>query len=209
MFDAALRPLVDRILDPVGRLLAAVGVKADLVTVAGFAIGAGAAVAVAFEAGMVALTLLAANRLCDGLDGAVARARGATDLGGFLDVTLDFIVYSGLVFAFAVANRDNATAAAFLIFSFVGTGTSFLAFAIIAQKRGISTDIRGKKSFFYLGGLTEGLETIIFLCTVVIIPSFFTPLAWVFGALCWITTATRISYAVRRLDGSADNGTGD
>jgi len=209
MFDAALRPLVNRILDPVGRLLAGAGVTANLVTIIGFAFGAGAAVAVAFEAGMVALTLLAVNRLCDGLDGAVARARGPTDLGGFLDITLDFVIYSGLVFAFAIANPDNAIAVAFLTFSFVGTGTSFLAFAIIAQKRGISTDIRGKKSFFYLGGLTEGLETIIFLCTVIIIPSFFAPLAWFFGVLCWITTATRISYAVRRLSGPADNETGD
>ena len=209
MFDAAIRPFADRILDPVGRLLAGAGISANLVTVVGFAFGAGAAVAVAFGAGMVALILFAANRLCDGLDGAVARAQEPTDLGGFLDITLDFVIYSGLVFAFAVANSANATAVAFLIFSFVGTGTSFLAFAIIAQKRGISTEIRGKKSFFYLGGLTEGLETIIFLCTVITIPSLFAPLAWVFGALCWITTATRISYVVRRLSGPADNETGD
>jgi len=209
MFDAALRPLADRVLDPLGRMLARSGVTANQVSVVGFVCGVGAGVAVAVGAGMVALGLFAANRLCDGLDGAVARADEATDLGGFLDITLDFIIYSGLVFAFAIADPANATAAAFLIFSFVGTGTSFLAFAIIAQKRDISTDIRGKKSFFYLGGLTEGLETIIFLVTVISLPSFFAPLAWVFGALCWITTATRISYAVRRLSASADNGTGD
>lgn len=209
MFDAALRPFVDRILNPVGRQLAAGGISANQVSVVGFAFGVTAAVAVAAGAGLIAALLFAANRLCDGLDGAVARANGPTDLGGFLDITLDFIIYSGIVFAFAVADPGNATAAAFLIFSFVGTGTSFLAFAIIAQKRDISTDIRGKKSFFYLGGLTEGLETIIFLVSVILIPSVFGSLAWAFGALCWITTATRISYAVRRLSAPADNGTGD
>jgi phosphatidylglycerophosphate synthase len=209
MFDAALRPFVDRILNPVGRQLAASGISANQVSVVGFAFGVAAAVAVATGAGLIAALLLAANRLCDGLDGAVARANGPTDLGGFLDITLVFIIYSGIVFAFAVADSANAIAAAFLIFSFVGTGTSFLAFAIIAQKRDISTDIRGKKSFFYLGGLTEGLETIIFLVSVILIPSVFGSLAWVFGALCWITTATRISYAVRRLAEPADNGTGD
>ena len=209
MFDAALRPFVDRILDPVGRGLAAAGVSANLVSVVGFTLGIGAALAVVIGATTVAVVLLAANRLCDGLDGAVARAHGPTDLGGFLDITLDFIIYSAIVFAFALADPGNAIAAAFLIFGFVGTGTSFLAFAIVAQKRDISTDIRGKKSFFYLGGLTEGLETIIFLGTVIIMPSYFGPLAWGFGALCWITTATRIRYAVRRLSGSADNRTGD
>lgn len=209
MFDAALRPLVDRILNPLGRMLARCGVTANQVSVIGFAFGIGAGVAVAAGATMIAAGLFAANRLCDGLDGAVARARGPTDLGGFLDITLDFIIYSGIVFAFAIADPANAIAAAFLIFSFVGTGTSFLAFAIIAQKRDISTDIRGKKSFFYLGGLTEGLETIIFLMSVIMLPSFFGPLAWVFGALCWITTATRIHHAVRRLFEPADNRTGD
>ncbi|MGB2001230.1 MAG: CDP-alcohol phosphatidyltransferase family protein, partial [Candidatus Puniceispirillaceae bacterium] len=183
MFDAALRPFVDRILNPVGRQLAASGISANQVSVVGFAFGVAAAVAVATGAGLIAALLLAANRLCDGLDGAVARANGPTDLGGFLDITLDFIIYSGIVFAFAVADPANAIAAAFLIFSFVGTGTSFLAFAIIAQKRDISTDIRGKKSFFYLGGLTEGLETIIFLVSVILIPSVFGSLAWVFGKM--------------------------
>jgi phosphatidylglycerophosphate synthase len=209
MFDAALRPLVDRILDPMGRMLSSFGVTANQVTVTGFVFGIGAGVSVVAGSTVMALVLLGINRLCDGLDGAVARAQGATDLGGFLDITLDFILYSGIVFAFALGDPANATAAAFLIFSFVGTGTSFLAFAIIAQKRDISTDIRGKKSFFYLGGLTEGLETIIFFLVVMIIPSIFGPLAWIFGALCWITTATRIAYVVRRLSRSVDNGTGD
>ena len=209
MFDAALRPLVDRLLDPVGRGLATLGVSANQISVVGFVFGIGAVAAVASGASAAALALFAANRLCDGLDGAVARANGPTDLGGFLDITLDFIIYSAIVFAFALADPGNATAAAFLIFSFVGTGTSFLAFAITAQKRDISTDIRGKKSFFYLGGLTEGLETIIFLVAVIIMPSFFGPLAWGFGALCWITTATRIYYAACRLSALADKRTGD
>ena len=209
MFDAALRPFIDRTLNPAGRVLADRGVSANHVTVLGFGFGLAAAIAVASGATALAALLFSANRMCDGLDGAIARVRGPTDLGGFLDITLDFIIYSALVLGFAFTDPAYATAAAFLIFSFVGTGTSFLSFAIIAQKRDISTDIRGKKSFFYMGGLTEGLETIIFLMTVIIIPALFDPLAWVFGALCWITTVTRISYAVRRLSGPADNSTGD
>ena len=198
MFDAQLRPLVDRVLDPVGALVARTGVTANQISFAGFALGLGAAVAVAFGAGTVAVLLIIANRLLDGLDGAVARSTGSTDLGAYLDITLDFLFYSAVPFAFAVADPANATAAAFLIFSFVGTGSSFLAFAIIAQKRGISTEIRGKKGFFYLGGLTEGSETIIFLLVVAFWPDLFVSLAWVFGCLCWITTVTRVRYAIDR-----------
>ena len=198
MFDAQLRPLVDRVLDPVGALVARTGVTANQISFAGFALGLGAAVAVAFGAGTAAVLLIIANRLLDGLDGAVARSTGSTDLGAYLDITLDFLFYSAVPFAFAVADPANATAAAFLIFSFVGTGSSFLAFAIIAQKRGISTEIRGKKGFFYLGGLTEGSETIIFLLVVACWPDLFVPLAWVFGCLCWITTVTRVRYAIDR-----------
>jgi len=196
VFDARLRPLVDRILDPVGAFVARRGVTANQVSFAGFGLGIAAAVAVALGFEIAAVVLIIANRVCDGLDGAVARSAGGTDLGAYLDITLDFLFYSAVPFAFAVADPANAMAAAFLIFSFVGTGSSFLAFAIIAQKRGISTEIRGKKGFFYLGGLTEGSETIIFLLVVAFRPDLFVPLAWAFGCLCWITTITRVWYAI-------------
>ena len=202
MFDAALRPLIDRCLDPVGRGLARAGISANAVTWFGFVLGIAAAVAVALNASVVAVLLILGNRLCDGLDGAVARASRTSDLGAYLDITLDFIFYSSIPFGLAVADPEHALAASFLIFSFIGTGSSFLAFAIIAQKRGISTEIRGKKGFFYLGGLTEGGETIIFLVIVAAMPQLFSSLAWVFAGLCWVTTATRIRDAVQRFDDS-------
>ena len=119
MFDALLRPMVDRMLDPVGQRLAASGVSANKVTFAGFCCGIGAAGAVVLGWSVAAVMLLLLNRLLDGLDGAVARAAGSTDLGGFLDITMDFLVYSAIPFAFALKDPGNALAAAFLIFSFV------------------------------------------------------------------------------------------
>ena len=198
MLDAHVRPLVDRCLNPVGRLLARVGITANQISVIGFGFGLAAALAVMLGSEPAAVVLIAANRICDGLDGAVARASGTSDLGAYLDITLDFLFYSAIPFAFAVADPEKALAASFLIFSFVGTGSSFLAFAINAQKRGISTEIRGKKGFFYLGGLTEGSETIIFLVIVAYWPDLFVPLAFVFGSLCWVTTATRVWHAFER-----------
>ena len=199
MLDARVRPLLDRRLAGPGRLLARLGVTANMVTFAGFGFGMAGAVAIGAGWFTAATILILINRLCDGLDGAVARASGPSDAGGFLDITLDFIFYSAVPFAFAVHDPSHALAAAFVIFSFVGTGSSFLAFAIIAEKRGISTDLRGKKAFFYLGGLTEGAETIIFLVAASVFPSFFIALAWIFGTLCWFTTATRIWTGLERL----------
>ena len=140
--------------------------------------------------------LIALNRIFDGLDGAVARHQGITDLGGYLDIVIDFIFYALVPLGFAIGNPELALPAAVLICSFVGTGSSFLAFAILAQKSGISTEIRGKKSIYYLGGLTEGFETILVLVLMCIWPEYFTIFAYIFAALCWITTATRIYWAI-------------
>jgi len=191
LLDAALRRVIGPPLDAAGRKLAAAGATADAVTLAGFAVGLVAIPLLATEQFGLALLAIALNRLADGLDGAVARQRGPTDLGGYLDIVCDFLFYSGVVFGFALARPQNALPAAFLIFSFVGTGSSFLAFAILAAKRGLATAVRGRKSFYYLGGLTEGSETIALFVAVCLLPDVFPPLAWIFGALCCITTVSR------------------
>ena len=144
------------------------------------------------------LWLVVLNRIADGVDGAVVRCGGTSDFGGYLDIVADFIFYAAVPFAFAIADPANALAATFLIFSFIGTGSSFLAYAILAEKHNISTDIRGRKTFYYLGGLTEGAETILLFIAMLIWPSYFVYFAWSFGALCWITTATRIYAAYRQ-----------
>lgn len=196
MLDAYLRPLIDPPLNRLAQSLDQSGLSANRVTVIGFLVGLGAMAAAAGGQFGWALVLLLTNRLADGLDGAMARRLGPTDFGGYLDIVLDFIFYSGLVFAFAWHDPDaNALAASFLIFSFVGTGCSFLAFAILAERRKIETAVRGRKSFYYLGGITEGSETIALFVAICLWPAYFALLAWIFGALCWITTATRIAMA--------------
>src|SRR5262245_34983430 len=196
MLDSTLRRLIDPLLNRAGAALARSGLGANAVTVGGFLLGVGAWAALALEAHTLALGLILANRVADGLDGAVARRNGMTDLGGYLDIVLDFIFYAGVPFFFAVGRPDTALPAAFLAFSFVGTGGSFLAFAAIAAKRGLSTEARGRKSIYYLGGLTEGAETIALFALICLFPDRFALLAWVFGGLCWLTTATRVAAAV-------------
>ena len=192
MLDAKLRPLIDRVLNPIGRGLVVLGITANQVTMVGVAFGLIAAGCVAAGLFYLAFWLVIANRIIDGLDGAVARASRSSDFGGYLDIVSDFIFYSAVPLAFAVARPETALAAAFLIFSFIGTATSFLGFAILAEKHQVTTQIRGKKAFYYLGGLTEGTETILLFLAMLVWPDYFSLLAITFGILCWVTTGTRI-----------------
>jgi len=200
MFDAQLRPLIDRLLNPIGRGLVALGMTANQLTMIGAAFGLIAAGCVAAGLFYPALWFVIANRVIDGLDGAVARASRSSDFGGYLDIVSDFIFYSAIPMAFAVARPETALAAAFLIFSFIGTATSFLGFAILAEKHQVTTQIRGKKAFYYLGGLTEGTETILLFLAMLVWPDYFSVLAIIFGILCWVTTGTRIYAAYRQFN---------
>ena len=201
MLDAWIRKAMDPILDRIGAALASSGLRANGITVAGFVFGASSWIGLALGAYPLALTFILVSRVADGLDGAVARRLGPTDLGGYLDIVLDFLFYSGVPFFFAVGRPEFALPASFLVFSFVGTGCSFLAFAVIAAKRGISTQARGRKSIYYLGGLTEGTETLAVFVAICLLPDWFAVLAWTFGGLCWITTVGRIVAALAAFHG--------
>lgn len=199
MLDRAARRLVDPALEALAAAASRRRITANQVTVAGFVCGLASMAAIALGYPLAGLALLLLNRLADGIDGCLARRSAATDLGAYLDIVLDFIVYSGAAFAFALADPADALAAAFLIFSFMGTGSSFLAFAIFAAKRNFSAErVRGK-GFYYLGGITEGTETILLFVLVCLLPGYFAAAAWIYGILCWLTTIGRIGAAVQHL----------
>ena len=190
---AAVRPL----LHIVARKLDQAGIQANHVTVAGFFIGISALPALAVELYGLALVLILINRTADGLDGALARIHGTSDVGGFLDIVLDFIFYASIILGFALASSEtNALPACLLLCAFMGTASSFLAFASIAAKRGIDNPVYQNKSLYYLGGLAEGTETIIFFISMCLFPDFFPAIAIVFAIICFITTFTRIMAGV-------------
>jgi phosphatidylglycerophosphate synthase len=194
--NAALMPL----LQAGARLLVRARIGADAVSVAGFIVGLTAAAAIALQAYALGLALLLASRLADGLDGPVARLTQPTDRGAFLDITLDFLFYASIPLAFAFADPvANALPAAVLLAAFIGTGSSFLAFAVLAQKRGIASSEYPNKGLYYLGGLTEATETLICFALMCVWPEKFAWWAYGFAALCALTTATRIVGGVRVL----------
>jgi phosphatidylglycerophosphate synthase len=203
VLDATLRRLIEKPLARLAAPLARAGIAADWVTWAGFALGLGAAVVIALGQPLLGLGLFLANRLADGLDGAIARQRGPSDYGGYLDIVLDFLVYNALAAAFGLADPAARPAALVLMLSFAGSGTSFLAYAILAAKRGRETAARGRKSFYHLGGLAEGGETVAFFVVSCLMPQHFAPLAWVFAGLCLLTTAGRVLAARRDFGGAS------
>lgn len=200
-----LDPLMVRLIAPpinrLGQAFANLGITANTITVTGFVLGLGALPALALNAPTIALIFILLNRVADGLDGAVARATTATDFGAYLDIVLDFIFYAAVIVGFALLSPDNTLIAVVLLASFIGTGTSFLAYAIIAAKKDLKTTERGRKSFFYSGGLAEGTETILFFMLICLKPAWFVPASVIFIVLCWITVVMRISqaYAVFRV----------
>jgi len=193
MLDRHLHPRLKPLLNRLVMKLDRPGITPDGITLVGFAIGVLALPFLALGWYLAALVAIVLNRLLDGLDGALARRRGLTDAGGFLDIALDFLFYALVPFGFALADPAvNALPAAWLLFAFIGTGSSFLAFAALAAKHDIDNPGYAHKSFYYIGGLTEGTETILLFVLCCLFPAHFAWLAWLFGALCWLTTATRI-----------------
>lgn len=202
MLDGQMRKLIDPPLNRAGHVLAARGIGADVVTLSGLALGLLAAAVVACGLpGWMALLPLALSRLADGLDGAVARVRGKTDFGGYLDITCDFLFYGAIPLAFVLRDSGNGAAGAFLLCSFYVNGASFLGYAVLAEKRGMQTSGRGEKSLYFTSGLLEGTETILFFVAICLWTGHFAPLAWGFGALCFVTALARVFLARRVFGG--------
>lgn len=200
MLDRALQQHIAPAIERIAQGLARRGVTANQLTLVGFAIGVAAAVLIALHLYQAALALILLSRLCDGLDGAVARITRPTDVGGFLDIALDFLFYAAIPLGFAFADpARNALAAATLLAAFAGTMSSFLAFAVLAAKRQMHSLDYPDKSFYFLGGLTEATETLACFAAMCLWPQHFALLAYGFAALCAITTLTRLWWGSRAL----------
>ena len=193
MLDRAALRLLAPPIGALARALVGAGVGANTITWTGFAIGLAGALAIALQAYGVGLALVLLSRLCDGLDGAVARLTTPSDRGAFLDITLDFLFYASVPLAFAFANPgDNALPAALLLAAFIGTGSSVLAFSALAGQRGLQSTAYPNKGLYYLGGLTEATETLICFALMCLFPAQFALWACGFAALCGLTIVSRL-----------------
>jgi phosphatidylglycerophosphate synthase len=197
MLDAALRTRLQPPLDRVAGILGAQGVRAGHVTSLALALGVGACVAAGLAAWPAALGLWLANRALDGLDGALARRRGATDLGGFLDFVADFVVYGGFVVGVAIAVPDARVACSALLAAYLLNNVAQLSFASLVEKRALAYG--DERSIRLTPGLTEGTETIVAYVAFCLFPSRAEIVAWTFTAMVLFTVGQRVALARRAL----------
>lgn len=178
-------------------LLAVRGISPLQLTVTGWAVGAGACVAVGFGRWHLALLLWLGNRLLDGLDGAVARIVGPTDRGGFLDLVADFSVYAGFVLGVAVAVPNARLACVALLTAYYLSGAAFLALSSLLEKR--RHTYGDERSLRFVGGLAEGTETVAAYTLLTLLPAHSTAIVWAFAAAVAITAAQRVRAALHLL----------
>ncbi len=189
-----LSPLIDGLADRA----VAVGISANGMTLIAFAIGIAGAVLIAVGHAGIAIPLLLLSRLGDGLDGAIAQRTRTSDFGGFLDIVLDFAFYGAVPLAFILLDpAQNAVAGGLLLLAFYVNGGSFLAYAVMAEKRGEHSEARGEKSLFFTTGLAEAGETLIVFVLMCLFPSWFPILAALFAGLTGYTALSRILLARR------------
>ena len=196
MFDRRIQKFTQKPLVLIAKIIIKL-IKPNHMTILGFILGLLMCVLVFFQFYLTALILLVLNRLCDGLDGTMARLTIPSPLGGYLDIVFDFTIYSGFVLAFGLSNSNYTIISMVLLFLYIGTGTTFLARAAIQtqlDKIPESSDSKKElpKSFYYSPGLIEGTETTIFMILCLLLPNFYIFISIIFGILCLITFVSRI-----------------
>lgn len=166
---------------------------------------AGLACALAAWCGLhpLALGLWLLNRALDGLDGTVARASGRqSDLGGYLDIMLDVLVYAAVPLGLALGVGTPAAylALALLLGSFYLNGASWMYLAALLEKRGRGARAAGELTTVTMpAGLVEGAETILFYALFLLLPARLVPLFGLMALLVLLTAAQRLVWAARRL----------
>ena len=210
MMDGAVRRLIAK---PLTRTAAAIdrpAITPDRLTVAGLIVGLASAGAAAAQLWWLALVLWLLSRLADGLDGPLARRRKqasangadpASEAGGFLDITADFVVYGSTVVGVAVGATAGHGAPwwpfLLVLLAYYVNGTALLAFSSIAERTGRT--IEDGRSLSFLGGLAEGTETVIVHSVWLLLPAYAWQIALGWAAVVAVSAAQRVVAGYRDL----------
>lgn len=196
MLDRYNQKLFNPLLEIWAVVLLRYGLTPNIMSWVGIIFAIFSALAIYCSFTIVGLLFIYFNRLCDGLDGVMARQTEVTPYGGFIDITFDFFFYSIVPLSFGLLNQENLLPSMLLLASFLLNGCSFLAYASIKGAYS-KTDKILKKSIYYSPGLMEGTETIFFFTMFCILPDKFPLLSYIFATLTIITFVQRIYIAKR------------
>lgn len=203
MLDPLLRSAKDRLLLPVARA-AGPRVAPNAVTLLTLLVGLGAAAALTVGAYPWALGLWLLNRVMDGLDGTLARLHARqSDLGGYLDILCDFVVYAAVPLGLAAGlgpRGGAAFAAGVLVASFYVNAASWMYLAALLEKRAASAAGAGAQTSVVMpGGLVEGTETVVFFALFIVFPGAAVPLMLTMAGAMGVTVIQRVVWATRHL----------
>lgn len=202
MFDKSIRSvLIPKLEIPAKRMVAA-GISANQLTGAGFVIGVGCCVAVAFGQWWLGLVLWVVNRLVDGFDGIVARLTTPTELGGYYDIMADFAIYFGVVVAIGVSEPDARVAALVTGLAYYLSGSSFLAWSSLAERLRLGGN--DGRSLNFPTAIAEGTETIAAMILVLALRDWAAVILWIWAGAVFVSVAQRMVWVRNRLGDPGD-----
>jgi phosphatidylglycerophosphate synthase len=202
VFDEYLRALKDRLLTPVAQLLGPKVPPILLSLIAGLA-GLAAAALLARRHDGAALVCWITSRILDGLDGAVARRYGrASDLGAYLDILLDFVVYAAIPLGLVLGRPsiEAYLALSVLLGVCYVNAASWMYLSALLERRGHGAARTGEATAVTMpAGLVAGSETMLFFGAFMLWPERAVPLMLLMAALVGVGIAQRVVWAARRL----------
>ena len=205
MFDIQLRSLKDRAFDPCCQYIPT-SVTPLHITAAAYIAGLLSCFFASRYSIPISLVFWLLNRALDCLDGALARHRKcASDLGGFLDLLGDFIVYSLLPISIAIGQEGTPRcweSVAILEATFHVNNFILFYVAAIAEKRARKDDAKSKEltSVMMRPALIEGMESGAIFTLMLVFPTYIEALSWLMAGLVtigiaqrtfWVTTVLR------------------
>lgn len=204
MLDIQLRSLKDKAFDPCCQVVPAF-VTPLQVTIAAFFAGLTACYFASQNFVLLSLIFWGSNRVLDCLDGALARHRkSASDLGGFLDLLSDFIVYSLLPITIAAGgNGSTQLWAAVAVLEATFHVNNFILFyvAAILEKKQRTEDAKTKEltSVMMRPAVIEGTESGLFFTAMLAFPSTLETLCWLMAGLVTVGIGQRTTWFIAAL----------
>ncbi|MDI9313061.1 MAG: CDP-alcohol phosphatidyltransferase family protein [Hydrotalea sp.] len=194
MLDRLARNLLDPVLLRLAKVLKKIHLNANQLSLLGFLLNLPLLIALSRGDFYWAMVFILLNRLTDGLDGLLARLSGKKNaLGGFIDISNDYVFYGLVPVGFALFAPDqNAMASTILLFGFLMTAVSFLAAATVHEKLASKKNsFQASKGFFYSFGIMEGTETIGFFLLACALPQYYSIMALLAAGVCALTALAR------------------
>jgi phosphatidylglycerophosphate synthase len=206
MLDITLRPLKDQVFDRLCRYIP-LHITPTQITALAFVSGIISCICSWNSENKSALFWWLLNRTLDCLDGALARSRNqASDMGGFLDLLGDFIIYS-LIPMSCVAGQDQTTpwiAVAALEATFHVNNFVLFYVAAVLEKRKNTTDnekhVKELTSVAMKPALIEGFESGVLFTIMLAFPQWIEFLSWLMAALVVVGIFQRVWWLVPVLD---------